>query len=148
MLQLIRSCFEKVLRWIVMAYFVLYKSRAVQPGDINENTASIAKEAAAKNRNRGITGFLHIENGGFYQYIEGSEKDVKRLYSNICRDPRHYSVVQICNGKTDERRFPDFEMGFASAHGRKIAQSYSDKKQEPKAQDIIDLMEQSRDSMG
>lgn len=103
-----------------MVTFYLYRSRARQPYRIGPDTLEILRASLRNNARRNITGFLHQENGFFYQYLEGEKRDVEDLYSAICADWRHFDVKLLDHGERDARLFIDFEMGFLETHGREL----------------------------
>jgi len=128
-----------------MIYFMLYKSRAILPRDINDQTIGIAKASLDNNKRDGITGFLHAEHGAFYQYFEGAKPVVEAVFDRVRADKRHSHVTLIVSGETDKRLFPDFDMGFSSASGRKIADGFSEDPDQPSAKTIIHFLKEARD---
>jgi hypothetical protein len=129
-----------------MNFFILYKSRAILPRDINEQTIGIAKASLANNRRDGITGFLHAEHGAFYQYLEGERSAVEALFEKIRADKRHSAVVLIASGHSNTRLFADFDMGFVSADGRQVAERFSEDPDDPPANVIISFLKEARDA--
>jgi hypothetical protein len=130
-----------------MYHFILYKSLAVLPRDINMQTADIVMTSITNNRRDGITGFLHSEHGAFYQVIEGNAEAVNSLFERLKRDRRHFEVTLITSGARKTRMFEDFEMGFASAHGRRIADSFCRSPDTPSAESILNFMQERREEL-
>jgi len=65
----------------------------------------IQQSAIAHNADNNITGYLMYMDGYFIQYLEGSAKDVEKLYLKISLDPRHNSITLLCHEKITERAF-------------------------------------------
>lgn len=128
-----------------MVHFLLYKSRALFPRDVNDQTVGIAKVSFVNNKRDGMTGFLHAEHGAFYQYFEGEMLAVEAFFDRVRADKRRSRVTLIVSGETDKQLFSDFELGFSSASGRKIADSFSEFPDQPSAQTIIQFLKEARD---
>lgn len=43
--------------------------------------------------------------GRIFQLIEGPEEKVQDIYQHICRDPRHYNLVELLCDYAPSRRF-------------------------------------------
>ena len=67
-----------------------------------------------KNEALGITGVLLYADGNFIQTIEGPEDAVEATFARIAIDPRHRGVLVGLREQIEERRFPDWSMGFRS----------------------------------
>lgn len=72
---------------------------------------ALLRKARAKNDKLGVTGLLLYAQGRFLQVLEGPESAVRRLYATIQEDPRHINVETLLTTPTDERTFPNWEMG-------------------------------------
>ncbi|WP_409563768.1 BLUF domain-containing protein [Klebsiella pneumoniae] len=48
-----------------------------------------------KNGQADVTGILLFNGTHFFQLIEGPEEKVQDIYQHICRDPRHYNLVEL-----------------------------------------------------
>ena len=46
----------------------------------------------------------------FFQLIEGPEEKVRDIYQHICRDPRHYNLVELLCDYAPSRRFGNVGM--------------------------------------
>ena len=44
--------------------------------------------------------------------LEGPEEVVRRLYTRINQDPRHYRITRLLEEYISERNFPDWTMGY------------------------------------
>jgi hypothetical protein len=55
---------------------------------------------------------LLYKGGNFMRALEGEERTVREPYAKIAADPRHGGEITLLEGNTDERRFPDWSMGF------------------------------------
>jgi hypothetical protein len=65
-----------------------------------------------RNQARGLTGMLLYAGGHFIQTLEGSPIVVDATYERIAQDPRHRSLIVALREPVEERRFPDWSMGF------------------------------------
>ena len=81
---------------------------------------SLAADAAARNVENGITGYLYYESGRFLQYIEGSDDNVDTLMELIRNDPRHHIIHEVVSADIPARRFPAWHM--RSLHHGEIVQ--------------------------
>lgn len=66
--------------------------------------------AISKNRESGLTGYLHYESGYFFQYIEGETAPLYETMDRISRDSRHSIFYRAEEDDTQTRRFPDWYM--------------------------------------
>ena len=102
---------------------------STESGDMGtQGMVDLLKEARRINTERGITGLLLHREKSFYQVLEGSEAEVKRTFDSIARDHRHTAVDVLFEGTTEEREFPDWQMGFLNLDGVDLEtlQGYSD----------------------
>jgi hypothetical protein len=65
----------------------------------------IELSSATNNTHINVTGYLLYMDGYFIQYLEGSPKDVEKLYLKISLDPRHHSITLLSHEKITERSF-------------------------------------------
>lgn len=65
----------------------------------------IEQSSLSNNAKNGITGYLLYVDGYFIQYLEGSAKQVEKLYLKISLDPRHHSITLLGHEKITERAF-------------------------------------------
>lgn len=72
----------------------------------------LIRQARENNAAHGITGLLLFNGQTFVQILEGDEADVRRLFRDIDRDPRHDNVTVLSEGSVDHRIFPSWRMGF------------------------------------
>ncbi len=92
---------------------LFYTSRAMlddADGDPVAQVAQIAAQAAASNRQAGLTGCLLFMDGLFAQVLEGPAMAVEALFEAICRDFRHREVKLIDFGAASSRLYPDWHM--------------------------------------
>jgi hypothetical protein len=73
---------------------------------------SLLETSRSHNTARGISGMLVFRGRRVMQLLEGAEDDVRGLYSRILADPRHEDVVTVWTSVHEQRRFPDWSMGF------------------------------------
>ena len=100
--------------------FLIYRSEAIHPQDHLSNL-DILRTAEARNRRLGLTGFLSRDYRHFVQYLEGPRDALRDVLAKIERDPRHHSMVMLAQGTRTDRKFPDWDMGFAPVLGESEA---------------------------
>ena len=61
--------------------------------------------ANIKNSESDVTGILLFNGTHFFQLLEGPEENVRRVYANICKDSRHYNLVELLCDYAPARRF-------------------------------------------
>lgn len=94
--------------------FILYRSLTdLSPQDAQ--CRDILAEARARNVELGLTGHLHLEDGTFFQWLEGPSKAVAEVAQLIRRDPRHRNMEVLSEGVQSERQFGAWTMGFGSS---------------------------------
>jgi hypothetical protein len=71
---------------------------------------SLAADAASRNLESGITGYLYFEKDRFVQYIEGDDEAVDALMGSIRRDRRHRVIHELATENLEQRRFPSWHM--------------------------------------
>lgn len=57
------------------------------------------------NSRANVTGILLFNGTHFFQLLEGPEENVVEIYRHICRDHRHYNVVELLYDYAPARRF-------------------------------------------
>ena len=91
---------------------VIYRSRAVSPmADID--LFYLLAQARQRNDSLGLSGLMLYDRGSFFQWIEGSEKRLGKVWNSIRRDPRHVDVHVIADQSIPVRLFPGWQMRFA-----------------------------------
>ena len=98
--------------------YILYRSRP-SPELSFAQQLEIVADAARKNGNIGISGYMLMDDDRFVQWLEGASDRVEALFSKIAGDNRHQDVTVLTRGASDTRRFSEWGMGFAhsSKHG-------------------------------
>jgi len=88
-----------------------YISRFVKPLSAEELT-KLTENAAAKNKELGITGILMASGGIFFQVIEGPKENINSLFSEIVKDSRHEDILLLGSEQSPNlsRIFPDWAM--------------------------------------
>ena len=94
-------------------YSLIYSSRATNFMSEYELT-ELASQAAAKNQQLSITGFMQYKNGFFLQYLEGEESQVLSLMDTIARDHRHTVTRVIRLPNQPNPRFEEWYMRYLS----------------------------------
>jgi hypothetical protein len=98
-----------------MLKYLIYISSAVElMGDAE--LEELLKVSRGNNKTKNVTGMLLYSEGSFIQVLEGEKDDVIAIYSVIKAGKRHKNVTTIMNGDSEERSFPDWQMGFFSVN--------------------------------
>jgi hypothetical protein len=96
-------------------FSLTYCSRA-NPNLVSADIDSIISVSRVKNPSQKITGWLVCGSGLFFQWLEGSRDDVKRLMVSIRADTRHDTIVVLSESEeVGERLFGDWDMELVSA---------------------------------
>ena len=91
---------------------IAYRSRAVQPPTEWE-LATLLRFAQERNHAEGVTGLLVYDQGFFFQWIEGPEAALTRVWNSIRRDPRHREIEVLREQSLPERFFDTWDMRLA-----------------------------------
>lgn len=88
----------------------------------------ILRKSVESNKINGITGMLLYFAGTFMQVIEGSENNVKKLFSEIETDPRHKGVIVLLSDEIERRTFSRFSMDCKelTEHNFHVGSEYKD----------------------
>lgn len=98
---------------------LLYRSTATVPPEGFLDSGAI-DEFAARNRAAGLTGHLHLEDGVFYQYLEGPARALAAAWAAIRRDRRHDDILELAHVPIPSRRFPRWSMGYSDGAHRSL----------------------------
>ncbi len=88
----------------------------VSNSKINLTTKELQKlfySAKKNNLKHKISGILIHDNGNFFQIIEGSKKNIKKIYKKIAQDKRHHHVIELINQSIKQRVFKEYETEFS-----------------------------------
>ncbi len=88
---------------------LIYRSR-LTAGFSPEHLPLLVSKSQQKNENSQVTGVLLFDGTHFLQVLEGPLESVNWLYSIICNDPRHDSVVELMRDYAPRRRFNNLGM--------------------------------------
>ena len=90
---------------------LIYTSKScIQKDDPARPLINIIDASTRNNRQSGVTGLLMHGAGKFVQVIEGSEREVFKLYVKLLDDPRHADCRIISATLIEKRTFPDWSM--------------------------------------
>ncbi|MDO5703950.1 MAG: BLUF domain-containing protein [Paracoccus sp. (in: a-proteobacteria)] len=87
----------------------LYRSTAT-PGLNDSDIQQILTEARERNARLGLTGCLHVEDGIFFQWLEGSAAPVAEVVGMLRRDSRHSDIETLSEGPLQSRLFDHWSM--------------------------------------
>ena len=102
-------------------YHIGYVSTQRRPMTPDE-LLHLLENARAYNEARGITGVLLHRDKSFFQVLEGTESDVRAIFSRVTADSRHERVEVLFDEPVDEREFADWRMGFLELDGVDVTQ--------------------------
>lgn len=83
------------------------------------------KQAARRNQDHGISGFIVFDGKYFLQIIEGDEVRVNKLYENIVNDKRHSNILLLGTKQNSQRDFKSWYLGYLDED--KVIQDYHKK---------------------
>jgi len=109
------------MRYQHIAY-LSHVSRTLDSSEID----ALLLDAHKFNLEHNITGILLFDEDRFFQFFEGSQKNVEKAYERIKKSTRHKSILEIANRNTEVRYFKDWSMGFSyipKTELQKISQS-------------------------
>ncbi|MDP3231303.1 MAG: BLUF domain-containing protein [Myxococcales bacterium] len=86
-----------------------YRSHAVEPMS-EAGLRGLETLADARNRSEGITGVMIYDDGHFFQWLEGPEAGVARVWNSVQRDRRHHDIQLSSLGPAPSRSFGDTGM--------------------------------------
>lgn len=95
---------------------LVYRSRARVPLSELELLYLLA-QARGRNRAERITGLLVYDQGVFYQWIEGPDASMIRLWQSIRQDARHYAIEILSEQQIPVRLFRDWHLQLAFREG-------------------------------
>lgn len=95
---------------------LVYRSRARVPLSELELLYLLA-QARGRNRAERITGLLVYDQGVFYQWIEGPDANMYRLWRSIRQDSRHHGIEILSEQQIPVRLFRDWHLQLAFREG-------------------------------
>lgn len=69
-------------------------------------------QCRSRNEKQDVTGMLLYVDGNYIQALEGDEKDVDEIYSDIVKDYRNTGNILMIKSEISERAFSGWSMGF------------------------------------
>lgn len=93
--------------------YILYRSETeLRPN--SDAARALLKSARRENERFDLTGFLHHEEGFFFQWLEGEPDNLGTILSRIERDPRHRNLTYLARGVQADRQFGRWHMGYST----------------------------------
>jgi Sensors of blue-light using FAD len=77
---------------------------------LRADVESILITSRRYNEANGINGLLVSSPAHFMQILEGDETQVRDIYAQICKDPRHRAQVILRQAEVEERQFSQWTM--------------------------------------
>jgi len=84
------------------------ETRRLNPNELSD----LLIESRGNNKEANITGILVYREGIYIQVLEGAEADVRKLYGEIRKDPRHTRILTISEEWATDREFASWSMAF------------------------------------
>lgn len=81
---------------------------------------SLMATAVAENIQFNLTGFLHHEDGFFFQWLEGPAQALQTICARLERDTRHFNLSYLWRGTQDIRHFDGWAMGYSTQESGSI----------------------------
>lgn len=119
---------------------LLYRSQAKVPFTTDE-LQRLAERAREENERESLTGLLIYDDGRFFQFLEGPDDNLQRVWAKIRRDPRHHAVERLPVPPLPERLFPDWRLQLGVPNAEGIADALS-----LPAEALLELRERGRDA--
>ncbi|MBR0796642.1 BLUF domain-containing protein [Bradyrhizobium jicamae] len=91
----------------------LYVSTSTLGQNADDEIASIWSIARVRNPELGLTGVLLFSGLHFAQFLEGSDAELKRMKTSICRDKRHTGLLTLQTHPTEQRRYARWALAYA-----------------------------------
>lgn len=88
---------------------LVYHSRASKPMS-ESDLEQLQRSAAARNHAEGLTGLMIYDEGRFFQWLEGPEESLEKVWASIERDPRHGAIDVLGRHPAATRCFADWDM--------------------------------------
>ncbi len=100
-----------------MSYAISYVSTVDK--DVTENDIQNALDYSKSwNNDHDISGILLYSQGNFFQVLEGDKEVLKKLFSNIKNDKRHYDIIKIFEKEVADVKFDTYQVDFISLDAR------------------------------
>ena len=91
---------------------VIYRSRAVAPlADLD--LFYLLAHARRRNETLGLSGLIVYDRGYFFQWLEGNDVALGKVWNSIRRDTRHTEITVLADQTIPTRLFDDWHMRFA-----------------------------------
>lgn len=98
---------------------VLYRSETELQPD-SSGAWDLVSRARQRNATLHLTGLLHLEEGFFFQWLEGPEDGLGEVLRDIECDDRHCNMTYLKRGAAWERQFPDWDMHMSTRNDASI----------------------------
>ena len=82
-----------------------------------DDLAALLEQSRRSNEQDDLTGLLVYRDGRFLQLLEGPDAAVRQRMGVIEADDRHGAVRVLLEDEIEQRRFPEWTMGFADTEG-------------------------------
>lgn len=93
--------------------FLLYRSETDMP-PLSDAARDLLATARHCNAELDLTGFLHHEDGFFFQWLEGPTPALDMIAARMERDARHFNMTYLWRGTQNARQFAGWKMGYST----------------------------------
>jgi hypothetical protein len=100
-------------------FFYVYCSKATKPFS-EADLLELLTRSRENNAKVSLTGVLLYKDGNFMQALEGPEPAIRELLKKIHGDSRHQDVVRMLEGRSADRQFPYWYMGFQNLNSEEV----------------------------
>ncbi|MHC4975765.1 MAG: BLUF domain-containing protein [Planctomycetota bacterium] len=102
------------------------------PHVTDEHVADMVSQAIEHNSAQGVTGFLLQRDDMFIEVLEGERPVLESQLDAMASDGRRTNIVVLGWRDVDERTFPEWELGYISAHDMTHQEQMKDKRSKSK----------------
>lgn len=95
---------------------IAYASTAVA-GLTTEDIDRLLIDARARNQIQRVTGVLLYDGSRFFQYLEGPDYGVSKIYSRIQESSKHARIEELFNGPVEATYFRQWYMACSKTDG-------------------------------
>lgn len=92
----------------MLCHYLYRSSTRMKPDD--PELTKIYALARSRNADFNLTGCLHLEDGVFYQWIEGPSQDLDMIMNLILADKKHSNLEILSSGPSLNRQFGEWSM--------------------------------------
>lgn len=104
-------------------YHIVYVSNATSHLN-SQDIYEIEKSSITHNKVADITGILSYKDHTFIQFLEGTDFNLKKLFSKLQKDSRHTNLDILRQGYIPQRQFYDWHMKYIPINSVKMRDDF------------------------